>query len=111
MDAIASLLAALIAAFPGPFPPAAQAVPPPAPALTDRQLIGQRMVFAYPGATPPAALERRIRRGEAAGVVLFSRNIASKAALRTTIARLQAIPRPAAVDAPLLVLVDQEGGP
>jgi beta-N-acetylhexosaminidase len=78
--------------------------------LTLRQAIGQRMVFAYSGATPPAALVKRIRRGEAAGVVLFSRNVGSVAAVRRQVARLQAIKRPAAVDAPLLVMVDQEGG-
>jgi beta-N-acetylhexosaminidase len=78
--------------------------------LTLRQTIGQHMVFAYAGARPPAALRRRIARGEAAGVVLFSRNVRSVAAVRTQIAELQRIKRPAAVDAPLLVMVDQEGG-
>jgi beta-N-acetylhexosaminidase len=78
--------------------------------LTLRQAIGQHLVFAYAGGEPPPALKRRIARGEAAGVVLFSRNVRSVAAVRSTIARLQRIPRPAAVDAPLLVLVDQEGG-
>jgi beta-N-acetylhexosaminidase len=78
--------------------------------LTLRQAIGQRMVFAYSGTRPPAALRRRIARGEAAGVVLFSRNVRSVAAVRTQIAKLQRIKRPAAVDAPLLVMVDQEGG-
>jgi beta-N-acetylhexosaminidase len=81
-----------------------------APRLTLRQAIGQRMVFAYGGAHPPAALRRRIARGEAAGVVLFSRNIRSVAAVRAQIAELQRIKRPATVDAPLLVMVDQEGG-
>ncbi len=81
----------------------------PAP-LTLRQAIGQRMVFAYSGTRPPAALRRRIARGEAAGVILFSRNIRGVAGLRAQIARLQRIKRPAAVDAPLLVMIDQEGG-
>jgi beta-N-acetylhexosaminidase len=82
----------------------------PSTRLTLRQAVGQRMVFAYAGARPPVALRRRIARGEAAGVVLFSRNIRSVAAVRTQIANLQRIKRPAAVDAPLLVMVDQEGG-
>jgi len=81
------------------------------PLLTPAQLIGQRMVFAYDAATPPAALVRRIRRGEAAGVILFGRNIGSGARLRDTLTRLQRIPQPPGLDAPLLVLVDQEGGP
>ena len=83
---------------------------PALPALSVRQLVGQHMVFSYAGATPPFALERRIRAGEAAGVILFGRNIASRARLRGTIARLQAIPRPAGLGAPLLVMIDQEGG-
>lgn len=78
--------------------------------LTLRQAIGQHMVFAYAGTRPPRALRRRIAHGEAAGVILFSRNVRSVAAVRTQIANLQRIKRPAAVDAPLLVLVDQEGG-
>ncbi|MDX6673279.1 MAG: beta-N-acetylhexosaminidase [Solirubrobacteraceae bacterium] len=83
---------------------------PALPALSTRQLVGQHMVLSYAGPTPPAALERRIRAGEVAGVILFARNIASRGGLRATIARLQAIPRPAGLGAPLLVMIDQEGG-
>ncbi|HEY6761940.1 MAG TPA: glycoside hydrolase family 3 N-terminal domain-containing protein [Baekduia sp.] len=80
------------------------------PRPTVRQLIGQHMVYAYAGAEPPAGLVRRIRHGEAAGVILFDRNVGTLAHLRRTIARLQALPR--AVDpGPLLIMVDQEGGP
>jgi beta-N-acetylhexosaminidase len=82
----------------------------PAPRMTVRQAIGQRLVFAYDGLTPPRALEQRIRRGEAAGIVLFSRNVRSAAQVRRTVDRLQRLPRPRLVDAPLLVMVDQEGG-
>ena len=79
--------------------------------LTLRQAIGQRFVFAYSGLTPPRALERRIARGEAAGVILFGRNVRSVAQVRATVRRLEAIKRPAGLDAPLLVMVDHEGGP
>lgn len=82
-----------------------------APALTLRQAVGQRMVFAYDGLQPPAALRRRIARGEAAGVILFARNVRSAAQVRATIRRLQAIERPRGLRAPLLVMADQEGGP
>jgi beta-N-acetylhexosaminidase len=78
--------------------------------LTLRQVVGQHMVFAYSGLTPPRALQRRIARGEAAGVILFGRNIRSVAQVKATVARLQAIKRPAGLDAPLLVMVDHEGG-
>ena len=94
----------------GPAPTSKDGNKADATRLTLRQAIGQRMVFAYAGAHPPAALRRRIARGEAAGVILFSRNVRSVAALRTQIANLQRIERPVAVDAPLLVMVDQEGG-
>jgi beta-N-acetylhexosaminidase len=80
------------------------------PKLTLAQAIGQHFVFAYSGARPPRALVTRIRRGEAAGVILFARNVGGVAAVRRQVARLQAIPRPQGLDAPLLVMVDQEGG-
>jgi beta-N-acetylhexosaminidase len=67
-------------------------------------------VFAFSGTRIPPELERRIRRGEAAGVILFGGNIASRAALRELTRELQAIPRPPGLRAPLLVMTDQEGG-
>jgi len=85
--------------------------PAPAPAgLTPAQLAGQRMVYGFPGTEPPADLVRRIRRGEAGAVLLLGSNVPSRSAARALTARLQAIPRPAALDAPLLVMIDQEGG-
>ncbi|WP_051223104.1 glycoside hydrolase family 3 N-terminal domain-containing protein [Conexibacter woesei] len=78
--------------------------------LTLRQEIGQRMVFAYSGTRPPEALKRRIRRGEAAGVILFARNITTAAQLRTQMAALQRLRGPLDRGLPLLVMVDQEGG-
>jgi beta-N-acetylhexosaminidase len=87
-----------------------QAIVETLPKLTLAQAIGQHFVFAYSGAQPPQALVRRIRRGEAAGVILFARNVGGVAAVRRQVARLQAIPLPKGLDAPLLVMVDQEGG-
>jgi beta-N-acetylhexosaminidase len=99
MKLFAAVLAALAAAAP------AGAAP-----LTDAQLAGQRVIFAFPGTTPPPELVARIRRGEAAGVLLFGSNIPTVSAARTMVKRLQSIPRPAGLDQPLLVMVDQEGG-
>lgn len=102
----ASLLAvAALALFPG-----AGAT---APALPLEQAIGQRIVASLPGATVPDELARDIRRGRVAGVILFGRNIVSRAQLRALTQRLQAERRrgPRALrDRPLLVLIDQEGG-
>jgi beta-N-acetylhexosaminidase len=85
--------------------------PVDARALTDGQLAGQRLIASFRGtSTPPPALVRRIRRGEVAGVILFSDNADTVAAARRLTRRLQRIPRPAALPHPLLVMVDQEGG-
>ncbi len=99
-----ALLATLAAMLPLGGAPASEPLPL-------RQAVGQRMVYAYDGLRPPVALRRAIRRGEAAGVILFARNVRSAAQVRATVSSLQRIPRPAALDAPLLVMVDQEGGP
>jgi beta-N-acetylhexosaminidase len=82
----------------------------PAEELTDAQLVGQRIVVGFEGRRPTADLERRIRRGRIAGVILFDDNFSSRADARKVVRRFQSIPRPEALDAPLLVMVDQEGG-
>jgi beta-N-acetylhexosaminidase len=81
--------------------------------LTLTQAVGQRIVVSLPGTTVPDALARQVRRGEVAGVILFSRNVASRTQVRALTARLQAERRrgPVALrDKPLLVMIDQEGG-
>jgi beta-N-acetylhexosaminidase len=83
---------------------------PKRPAMTLRQAAGQHMVFAYDGLVPPRDLRRRIARAEAAGVILFARNVRSAAQVRTTMRSLQRIPRPRGFEAPLIVMADQEGG-
>jgi beta-N-acetylhexosaminidase len=86
------------------------AAPTAAAGLTPAQLAGQRVVYGFPGTTPPPELESRIARGEAGAVLLLSGNIAGLDGARALIGRLQSIPRPAGLRAPLLVMVDQEGG-
>jgi beta-N-acetylhexosaminidase len=68
------------------------------------------VIFAFSGTAPPPSLVTRIRRGEAAGVILFGANVRDAAGVRRLTRRLQAIPRPPGLRAPLLVMVDQEGG-
>jgi beta-N-acetylhexosaminidase len=81
-----------------------------------RQLVGQRIIFSYDGLTPPKGLMQRICRGEAAGVILFANNIKDHTQVKHVTQQLQrkhlqcVRHRPAELSAPLLVMVDQEGG-
>lgn len=81
-----------------------------AEALSPKQLAGERIVAGLGGTSISPALRAAIREGKVAGVVLFAANFPSRAAGRRLITRLQAIPRPAKLRDPLLVMVDQEGG-
>jgi beta-N-acetylhexosaminidase len=83
-----------------------------APSLSAQQLAGQRVIYSYPGLTPPASLISLIRHGEAAGVIFFGPNISSTAQIAGVIKKLkQANASPLnPVRAPLLLMTDQEGG-
>src|SRR5687768_12193653 len=81
-----------------------------APALTPRQAAGRRIVYSYPGLTPPASLFEHIRNGEAAGVIFFSENISGVAQIAGVVGRLREAQRQSPVAAPLLLMTDQEGG-
>ncbi|GAA3223838.1 hypothetical protein GCM10010468_50590 [Actinocorallia longicatena] len=83
----------------------------PLPRLTLRQLAGQRVIYSYKGATPPASLLEAIRRGEAAGVIFFAGNVRSRAKLRAAVAKIKKANSESPVKAPLLLMTDQEGGP
>lgn len=80
--------------------------------LSDAQLAGQRVIYSYPGLTPPPALLRAIRRGEVAGVIFFAGNIANPAQLAAVARQLQQADasRRNPVREPLLLMADQEGG-
>jgi beta-N-acetylhexosaminidase len=85
----------------------------PQPALTDAQLAGQHVVFPFAGRTPPRALLARIRRGEAAGVLFLGANLGTPAQVRALTRALRRASRtssPPTLRAPLLLMVDQEGG-
>lgn len=84
--------------------------PSVAETLPARLLAGERVVVGLDESGISPGLEKAIRGGDVAGVVLFASNFPSRAAGRRLIARLQAIPRPRKVRAPLLVMTDQEGG-
>ena len=97
---------------PGTSPAPVPSVPAPtrSAGLTRRQLAGQRIIYSYPGLTPPASLLRIIRAGEAAGVIFFGENIAGTAQISSVIAELRRAQAQSPVHVPLLLMVDQEGG-
>jgi len=74
------------------------------------QLIGQKLVVRMDGTTPSASLLARARLGQIAGVIVHGNNFNSPAGLRAVTGKLQ---RAAAAGGqpPLLIAVDQEGGP
>ena len=80
------------------------------PALSDDQLAGTRVVTGFSGHHPPRVLRRMIQEGRISGVILFDGNAGSRRSVRWLTRELQAIPRPAGADQPLLLTVDQEGG-
>jgi beta-N-acetylhexosaminidase len=84
--------------------------PSVASTLPAELLAGQRIVVGLPGTSISPPLRQAIGQGRVAGVVLFAANFPSRAAGKRLIAELQAIRRPPKLRAPLLVMVDQEGG-
>ncbi|WP_371499944.1 beta-N-acetylhexosaminidase [Kitasatospora sp. NBC_00374] len=84
--------------------------PSPSAELTAAQLAGRRVVYSYPGLTPPTALLQTIREGRAAGVVFFGENVAGTTQLKAVVEQLRAAQRQSPVKEPLLLMTDQEGG-
>ncbi|MFF4340100.1 glycoside hydrolase family 3 N-terminal domain-containing protein [Kitasatospora sp. NPDC001540] len=102
---------------PTPSPsPSPSPTPSPTPSRTpaptdDAQLVGQRIVYSYPGTTVPDALLQRVREGRVAGVIFFAENVGTDAsALRTAVARLREAEQQSPSPRPLLLMTDQEGG-
>ncbi|GAA3573107.1 beta-N-acetylhexosaminidase [Amycolatopsis ultiminotia] len=90
--------ASTVAAVPGP------------DGLTPRQLAGQRVIYSYPGLTPPAELLQRIRAGEAAGVIFFGENVSDAQQIAGVVQQLRDANAQSPVRRPLLLMTDQEGG-
>src|SRR5215469_89973 len=78
--------------------------------LTPAQLAGQRVIFSYPGTTPPASLLDQISAGEAGGVIFFGENITGLGQIAAVIQQLNAANDASPVRSPLLLMTDQEGG-
>jgi len=75
-----------------------------------RQAAGQRIIYSYPGLTPPESLLARIRAGEAAGVIFFGENVSSLTQIRGVVQQLRAAAAQSPAQHPLLLMTDQEGG-
>jgi beta-N-acetylhexosaminidase len=78
--------------------------------LSPRQQAGQRVIFSYPGATPPQELLDAIAAGTVGGVIFFGENITSLAQIAGVVAQLRAAQASSPVREPLLFMTDQEGG-
>ncbi|HEX8007212.1 MAG TPA: glycoside hydrolase family 3 N-terminal domain-containing protein [Trebonia sp.] len=89
----------------------AQAAPVREPVkLTLAQQAVQRVIFSYPGATPPVSLLDQISAGEAGGVIFFGENITSLSQIAAVVQQLKAAHDASPVRSPLLLMTDQEGG-
>ncbi|WP_406110679.1 glycoside hydrolase family 3 N-terminal domain-containing protein [Kitasatospora purpeofusca] len=86
------------------------AVPTAVPTAASLRLAGRRIVYSYPGETPPPELLETIRAGRAAGVILFKENAPSPEQLRSAVELLKTAARESPSGAPLLLMTDQEGG-
>jgi beta-N-acetylhexosaminidase len=73
-------------------------------------LGGQRVIYSYPGLTPPDSLLQRIRAGQAAGVIFFGENISSTTQIRSVVQQLRDANAQSPNPRPLLLMTDQEGG-
>jgi beta-N-acetylhexosaminidase len=87
------------------------AVKPPARAvakaktLSLRRQIGEVLMVAFPGTTPPGYLQRALRAGRVGGVILFGGNATSPQVTSALTRRIQRAARGRA-----LIATDQEGG-
>jgi beta-N-acetylhexosaminidase len=89
----------------------AQAAPESEPVkLTLAQQAGQRVIFSYPGLTPPASLLDQISAGQAGGVIFFGENITSLSQIAGVVQQLNEAHAASPVSSPLLLMTDQEGG-
>jgi beta-N-acetylhexosaminidase len=82
----------------------------PYSALSGIQAAGQRVIYSYPGLTVPAQLLTDIENGQAAGVIFFGENISSESQIAGVIGQLRQAQAKSAVQHPLLLMTDQEGG-
>jgi beta-N-acetylhexosaminidase len=110
--ALTGVLAAIILPATGGTALAGSRRPSPAQAstLTPQQLAGQRVIYSYPGLTPPQSLINDIQAGQAAGVIFFGENISSTGQIAGVVSQLRQAQAQSPISQPLLLMTDQEGG-
>ena len=79
-------------------------------APTLQQLIGQKLVVRMDGTRPSTSLLARARLGQIGGVIIHRKGFDSRAGLRAITGKLQRAASSGG-QPPLLIAVDQEGGP
>ena len=67
------------------------------------QQAGQRVIFSYPGATPPASLLDQISAGEVGGVIFFGENTTNLSQIAGVVAQVKAAHDASPVRSPLLL--------
>ena len=81
--------------------------------LSPAQQVGQRVIWSYPGLTPPPALFDAIRAGLVGGVIFFGENInrsAYPSQIQAVTSALAQAQKDSGIKYPLLLMTDQEGG-
>ncbi len=80
--------------------------------LTPAQQAGQRVIWSYPGLTPPQALFDAIRAGLVGGVIFFGENINrnDRSQIQAVTSALTQAQVDSGIGYPLLLMTDQEGG-
>jgi beta-N-acetylhexosaminidase len=81
--------------------------------LSPAQQAGQRVIWSYPGLTPPQALLDAIRAGLVGGVIFFGENISRPnypSQIQAVTAQLAQAQADSGIGYPLLLMTDQEGG-
>ncbi|WP_405939015.1 beta-N-acetylhexosaminidase [Streptomyces sp. NBC_00726] len=79
-------------------------------ALSPLQRAGQRVIHSYPGLTPPASLMTAIKQGHTAGVIFFGENVQNLTQIEGVIRSMNEARASSPIQAPLLLMTDQEGG-
>jgi len=80
--------------------------------LSPAQQVGQRVIWSYPGMTPPQSIFDAIRAGLVGGVIFFGENINrhDRSQIQAVTAELAQAQVDSGVGFPLLLMTDQEGG-